>query len=74
MGVEKVAGPCMQMLIELEAVGGEAEVEGSLMDAALSGLITELSEDLSFCLKCFFLNLFTMPFLVAWERIDELTS
>jgi nucleolar protein 9 len=42
MGVEKVAGPCMQMLIELEAENGEAEVEGSLMDSALSGLVTEL--------------------------------
>lgn len=44
MGVEKVAGPCMQMLIELEAAHGEAEMAGSLMDSALSGLVTELSE------------------------------
>ncbi|CED83347.1 Predicted RNA-binding protein, contains Pumilio domains [Phaffia rhodozyma] len=44
LGVGQVAGPVIQMLIELEAQGGASNEKGSLMDTALSGLITTLHE------------------------------
>lgn len=47
LGVEQVAGPVIQMLIELESAGGDSEKSGSLLDSILSGLVTSLRESAS---------------------------
>jgi nucleolar protein 9 len=39
LGVGNVSGPVLQMLIELEAAGGEADEDGSLLDSCLCGLV-----------------------------------
>lgn len=43
LGVGNVSGPVLQMLVELEAAGGEADEPGSLLDACLCGLVANSS-------------------------------